>query len=82
MKTTEKKTFLRRFGAWLQELRRARGLAQDKLTEEAGLSRGTVSKLESGTVDPRATTLVSLSRALRVPLPKLLEVEAHSNSNR
>ena len=74
MKGTEKDRFLRRLGEWLQRLRRARGLGQDRLTEVAGVASGTVSKIENGTVDPRATTLVKLARALDVPPPTLLEL--------
>jgi len=74
MRTFNRDKFLKKLGNWLLTLRKKRNLAQDALTEKAGLARGIVSKIENGTVDPRATTLVKLAHALDVPPPKVLHL--------
>jgi transcriptional regulator with XRE-family HTH domain len=74
MKNFDRKIFLRRLGKWIRDLRKAKGLSQDSLTEEAGLARGIMSKIEGGNVDPRSTTLVRVAHALDVPPAKILEV--------
>ena len=74
MKDREKRRYLKELGGWLQTLRTQRCIGQDQLSHLAGLARGTVSKIENGIVDPRATTLVRLAKAMRVPAAKLLEI--------
>lgn len=66
--------FLRRLAARLVELRKLKGYSQDRLALEAGLTRGAISKLEKGTVDPRATTLAKIADTLGVTLPHLVAV--------
>ena len=78
MKTFNKKTFLSRLGAFLFRLRKSKGMSQDRLTDEAGLAKGLVSKIESGNVDPRTTTLVQLAHALEIPPSKMLEADKKS----
>lgn len=75
MKPFEKPEFLRRFGAWLLKLRKNKGLGQDQLTQKAGLARGTVSKIESGTVDPKVTTIARLAGALDITPSQVLDME-------
>lgn len=62
-------------GAWVLKLRKSKGIGQDRLTSEAGLAKGTVSKIEGGDVDPKASTLVKLANALDVPPSKMLALE-------
>ncbi len=69
-----KNEFLRRLGTWIAKLRKLRGLGQDKLTEEAGLARGTLSKIENGIVDPRATTIVKVAHALEINPHEVLKM--------
>lgn len=52
----------------LREARRARKLSQADVADAAGLSRMTVQKLESGSVDARISTLEELVRALGLEL--------------
>lgn len=51
-------------GAMLRDARRAARLSQAELAARAGLSRMTVQKLESGAIDPRASTLEVVMRVL------------------
>lgn len=62
----------------LVAIRQAHQLSQTALAQKAGLSRMTVNKIETGTVDPQLSTLEELARALEVELlvvPKSLRAE-------
>jgi transcriptional regulator with XRE-family HTH domain len=76
MEKPEKISFLRQLGAHISKLRKAKGVGQDKLTEKAGLAKGMVSKIESGSVDPRTTTLVRLARGLGVPFVRFFDIRS------
>ncbi|WP_374625043.1 helix-turn-helix transcriptional regulator [Pandoraea sp.] len=65
--------------------RRAADLTQAELADRAGLSRMTVQKVESGTLDPRISTVLEMARALGfepmfVPASLRKEVEAFLRS--
>ncbi len=57
--------------ARLADARKAANLTQAELAERAGLSRMTVQRLESGSLDPRLSTLQELARALDMQLQAL-----------
>ena len=48
--------------------RRRAGFSQRELAERAGVPQSTVARIESGAVDPRASTLRSLLRVCEVDL--------------
>lgn len=57
----------------LARMRKSRGLSQKELARRSGLATVTVAKLEEGRViDPRASTLSKLAKALECPLETLL----------
>jgi len=60
------------FGRRVRALRERRGLSQEQLAERAGLHWTYVSGIERGTRNPGLNTLGRLSRALDVPLSRLL----------
>jgi transcriptional regulator with XRE-family HTH domain len=62
-----------RFAANLRARRRERGLSQDALARACSLHRTEISLLERGEREPRLSTLIRLSRALRVPAASLLD---------
>ena len=64
---------IQRFGKQLQRLRTRRGLTQEQLAVNAGLSRTFLTRLELGQHDPSLSTLVRLAKALRVSVTELLE---------
>ena len=66
--------FLRRLALRLIELRKLKGYSQDRLALESGLTRGALSKLEKGDVDPRISTLAKIAHTLGVSLPHLIAV--------
>lgn len=71
----ESEEYLLKFGERLTKLRKAKGYSQDRLCNEAGFSRGTVSKIEAGKVDPKLTTLARIAETIGVPLKKILDFE-------
>lgn len=52
----------------LVQARQAHGLTQAELAERAGLSRMAVQKAESGSTDPRLSTLQVMARAMGMEL--------------
>lgn len=57
----------------LKELRDARGLTQQQMAGQAGLSMSLVTQMEQGTkADPRLSTLLALARALGVAVADLI----------
>lgn len=62
----------------LAAIRKANGLTQGQLASIAGLARETVSKIETGAVDPQLSTLGEYARALDVEflaVPKHLRAD-------
>jgi transcriptional regulator with XRE-family HTH domain len=51
-----------RMGTMLRQARRAAGLSQRGLASEAGVPHSTIARIETGAIDPRATTLDRLLR--------------------
>ncbi len=64
--------FLRCLGKHVCRIRTEAGYSQDRLCDEAGLARGTVSKIENGLRDSRASTLVRIAEVLGIRPGKLL----------
>jgi transcriptional regulator with XRE-family HTH domain len=59
-------------GIQLRALREQQGLTRDAVSARAGISRSTLSRLESGLSVPTIETLVRLANSLDLPFPKLL----------
>lgn len=65
----------------VKELRSRRGLSQELLAENSGLSLRTVQRIENGETEPRGETLKRLSHALEVTPDELIDwiqIEDHS----
>ena len=52
----------------LVAVRKTGRMSQEKLASAAGLTRMTVNKIETGTVDPQLSTVLALARALGLEL--------------
>jgi transcriptional regulator with XRE-family HTH domain len=63
---------VRRMAEALRRWRRARGLSQRALAEQAGVGYVLVARLELGQTDPRLSTLHRLARALKVRVAALV----------
>ncbi|MGX5805193.1 helix-turn-helix domain-containing protein [Bradyrhizobium sp. Arg314] len=58
-------------GAEVRRLRKLRDLTVTELSAAAGVSIGTLSKIENGTMGASVTTLYALAQALNVPISQL-----------
>jgi transcriptional regulator with XRE-family HTH domain len=67
--------FFDKLGAHIEKVRKSKGYSQDRVYLEAGFSRGTLSKIENGLVNPQIYTLAKLARTIGVPLKRLIDFE-------
>lgn len=70
-----KAKFLKVLGSNIAKVRKARGYSQDRVCLEAGLSRGALSKIESGRVEPKVSTLALIAITIEVSLSKLTNID-------
>jgi|SRR5579884_661097 transcriptional regulator with XRE-family HTH domain len=63
----------RKLGCRIKEIRRARGLTQERLAEQADLSPRYLSRLEVGQQSPSIEMLTRLARALNVEMWELFD---------
>lgn len=68
--------------ARIRDIRRAKGWSQEKLAEEANLSRDAISRIERGDREPRLETLHSIAKAVGLTLSKLLDFEYQPKARR
>jgi transcriptional regulator with XRE-family HTH domain len=66
---------LKRLGIRLRELREDRGLTQEQAAEIIGVHPKSMPRIEGGTANPTAATLVAASVAYKVPLRDLFSEE-------
>ncbi|WP_132726998.1 XRE family transcriptional regulator [Raoultella sp. BIGb0138] len=59
-------------GNKIRRLRQSRGISLNDLSKLSGISKGALSKLESGHSNPRVDTLDAIAAALRLPIGDLL----------
>jgi transcriptional regulator with XRE-family HTH domain len=71
----DKEDFLERLGEHVAKVRRSKGYSQDRTCLEAGLARGTLSKIENGLVEPKMSTLALVAITIGVPLRKLTDID-------
>ena len=69
----DKHRFLLRLGKNIARIRKSKAYSQDKLQLESGLSRGTLSNIEAGKKDAKASTLAKIAEVLDVPVGKLFD---------
>jgi transcriptional regulator with XRE-family HTH domain len=73
MKILRNKEGLSQFGVILKAMRIKQGLTQAKLAEKANITHSQISRIESGTIDPGFSQLIAISKALGIPLSRLLK---------
>ena len=69
------KDFHKDFGNKLKELRRQKGLTQEELFFESGVSRSHIGMVENGKRDISLSAIFKISRALDVNFLKLFEFD-------
>jgi DNA-binding XRE family transcriptional regulator len=71
----KKEVYLKKLGAHIAKLRKSKGFSQDRIYLEAGFSRGTMSKIEKGLVEPKIFTLIKIAETIGVKITDLLNVK-------
>lgn len=71
----DKQEFLVKLGSRIAKLRRSKGYSQDRACLEAGMSRVALSKIESGKVEPKISTIAIIALVIDVPLRRFLDLE-------
>lgn len=66
---------LQKLGAHIKKVRKSKGYSQDRLYLEAGFSRGTMSRIEKGNVNPTYFTLLRIAETIGVPIKKLVDID-------
>ena len=66
----------------IRNIRRAKGWSQEKLAEEANLSRDAISRIERGDREPRLETLHAIAEAMGMSLPKMLDFDKEPKARR
>jgi transcriptional regulator with XRE-family HTH domain len=67
--------YLIALGKHLKELREEKGLSQEELTWMAGASKNQVTDIECGRINPTASTLYALAKALEIEPMEILNFE-------
>lgn len=58
---------------YIHNIRIAKGMTQQELSEQANISRTGLSLIETGAAEPRIETLKKIAQALNVPWQTLIE---------
>ncbi len=66
-------------GAFLKELRREKGITQERLAEELGVSGRTISRWETGSNMPDISLLVEIAGFFDVSIPEIIKGERKSD---
>ena len=74
------KTIEKQFGQRLRELRRARGLSQEKLAFKSGMHRTYLGSIERGERNPSLKNIAAIAEALGVSLSQLFSFEDRTSS--
>lgn len=69
-----KEKFLRALGIKIKTLREAKGLSQYALSDESGISRSQIVRLENGDLNCTMATLLLLAQTLDVEVKDLVNV--------
>jgi len=69
----DQNSFQVELGANIAKVRTSKGYSQDRLCLEAGFARGTLSKIERGLVDPKASTLKRIALTIGVAPRKIFD---------
>ena len=56
----------------LKKIKQERNLTQEKLFEISGVPQSTISDMENGKVDAKTSTLIMLSKALKITTDELI----------
>ena len=70
----------RKIGAFLKELRKEKGITQEQMAEELGVSGRTISRWETGSNMPDIGMLVEIAEFYDVSIPEIINGERKSEN--
>lgn len=70
-----KQELLKKIGQNIKEVRARKGVSQLMLAGELKADKSNISRLESGRINPKISTLYAVANALEIPLDELVKVE-------
>lgn len=73
--TMNETEILWRLGQKIKEIREQKNIKQVDLAYALGYDRSNMSRLESGRVNPRFTTLIKVANELGVTIPELMNID-------
>lgn len=76
MQNVRDEEVLRKFGNRLRELRRIKGMTQEELSYQSGISLGQIGKMETGKVNSTICSLVVLAKTLEIEPLELLRFQS------
>lgn len=65
--------FLKKFGANLKKVRKAKGISQEKLANDLGFSQPHIVKIELGYVNTSISHVSAIAKTLKVPVQSLFD---------
>ena len=68
-----KETLRKRFGIRIRELRKAKGLSQERFAERCGFARTYMSRIETGGSNLSLDAIETMADALQIPVEALFE---------
>ncbi len=66
--------FLKKIADRIKHIRIGKGLSQQEFAAKLDYEKSNMSRLESGKVDPRISTLQAVAKVLEISLPELVDV--------
>lgn len=66
-------------GEKISQLRKARGLTQEELSELAGVNLRTIQRIEGGNTEPRGTTIRALCNAMNANIEEVIKTGLQEN---
>ena len=70
----KEEVLLKKIGERIKKLRLEKGISQQELAVKLDYEKSNMSRLESGRINPRITTLYNVASALKIPLAELLSI--------
>ena len=71
----QEKVFFKLLGKRIVQLRKDQEMTQQELADRCDVERSAIARLEGGTENITASTLLKLSKALEIPLKKFFDFE-------
>lgn len=69
-------------GNKIKQLRKVKGLSQEKLGEKSDLTQQHISRIEKGTTMPSISTLSKISKVFNIPIDDLADIDIRDREDK